>query len=67
MKFIIIGILITNIYSQCDTLDELNCNHPMYGEGCEWIEYIENAAKGNNYGIEIESIWQITKNIQIQK
>ena len=41
MKFIIIGILITNIYSQCDTLDELNCNHPMYGEGCEWIEYIE--------------------------
>ena len=41
MKFIIIGILITNIYSQCDSLDELNCNHPLYGEGCEWIENIE--------------------------
>tara|TARA_B100000902_G_C27310595_1_gene918172 strand:- start:1883 stop:2917 length:1035 start_codon:yes stop_codon:yes gene_type:complete len=44
MKLIIIGILITNIYSQCDTLDELNCNHPLYGEGCEWNEDIDYAS-----------------------
>ena len=47
MKFIIIGILITNIYSQCDTLDELNCNHPLYGDGCEW--YDENPDTCGDY------------------
>ena len=23
---------------ECSELDELNCNHPLYGDGCEWIE-----------------------------
>ena len=44
MKFFIVAILITNVYSQCDILDELNCNHPMHGEGCEWIEDIQSGS-----------------------
>ena len=27
-----------NCNAECSDLDELNCNHSLYGEGCEWIE-----------------------------
>ena len=52
MKFFIIAVLITNIYSQCDILDELNCNHPMHGEGCEWIENIQSGSCSSLSGDE---------------
>tara|TARA_B100000401_G_scaffold200816_1_gene135412 strand:+ start:160 stop:957 length:798 start_codon:yes stop_codon:yes gene_type:complete len=52
MKFFIVAILITNIYSQCDILDELNCNHPMHGEGCEWIENIQSGSCSSLSGDE---------------
>lgn len=32
----------------------------------EFIESIDNAGKGNNYGIEVESQWQATDNLQLQ-
>jgi len=37
--------------TECSDLDELNCNHPLYGEGCEWIE---NDINCENFSLESE-------------
>jgi iron complex outermembrane receptor protein len=37
---------------------------PVGGPG-EFVDYINNAAEGSNYGLEIESVWQATDSLQI--
>lgn len=37
---------------------------PVGGPGA-FVDYIANAAEGNNYGLEIESIWQATTALQL--
>jgi outer membrane receptor protein involved in Fe transport len=37
---------------------------PVGGPG-EFVDYINNAAEGSNYGLEIESVWQASDSLQI--
>jgi outer membrane receptor protein involved in Fe transport len=37
---------------------------PVGGPG-EFVDYINNAAEGSNYGLEIESVWQATNTLQL--
>ena len=36
-KIIFMIMTVSSIYAQCSDLDQNACNHPLYGEGCEWI------------------------------
>ena len=36
-RIIFIIMIVSSIYAQCSDLDENACNHPLFGQGCEWI------------------------------
>ncbi|MAQ43991.1 MAG: hypothetical protein CMG25_05860 [Candidatus Marinimicrobia bacterium] len=36
-KIIFMIMTVSSIYAQCSDLDQNACNHPLYGQGCEWI------------------------------
>ena len=36
-KIIFIIMIVGSIYAQCSDLDQNACNHPLYGQGCEWL------------------------------
>ena len=36
-----------------------------YNEGPVFVGYLDNAASGDNFGVEVESLWQLTENWQL--
>ena len=36
-KIIFMIMTVSSIYAQCSDLDQNACNHPLYGQGGEWI------------------------------
>ena len=51
---------------ECSDLDQITCNHPLYGEGCEWHEDIDygdcsNYSNGTDCNANNECNWECSQ------